>query len=483
MVTISTLGPYQIANKIGEGGMGAVYAARHVSIEREVAIKFLAREYAASSDLVLRFFNEARAAARIDHPGIVQIFDSGLLPDGAPYIVMELLKGESLSCRLRSSGSSTRQSIQVGWQVASAISAAHAVGIVHRDLKPDNIMLIPDPFIDGGERVKILDFGIAKLSCSRKTNTASNVIMGTPRYMSPEQCRGAAHVDDRSDVYSLGVILFEMLSGRALFTAENPNEYLFFHVLEAPPRLASVVEGIPAELANLVDHLLGKAADQRPAMREVAEQLHRLLRTMPVAAVASELLTQPSHPIPSVLAGAICGRSTGRWLPALKTSYGLDYRLFAAAGLLCALGGLGLYSLFTHRLLLHSVLSDPIAIFRPPIAFSADRAQPLVGPVDMATSSKSSSGPMRNVLASDDTVSSSAAKLDTDGAPLVVATPRPSATPLLSPPHQFGSSTSRSASTTRSPRPRKTISRLPTKESEKLEQGPARPTLEELLGE
>ena len=202
-MTISTLGPYQIANKIGEGGMGAVYSARHVSIEREVAIKFLAREYAASSDLVLRFFNEARAAARIDHPGIVQIFDSGLLPDGTPYIVMELLKGESLSCRLRSSGSSTRQSMQVAWQVASAISAAHAVGIVHRDLKPDNVMLIPDPFIDGGERVKILDFGIAKLSFSRKTNTASNVIMGTPRYMSPEQCRGAAHVDDRSDVYSL----------------------------------------------------------------------------------------------------------------------------------------------------------------------------------------------------------------------------------------------------------------------------------------
>lgn len=462
--------------------MGAIYSARHISIEREVAIKFLAREYAASSDLVLRFFNEARAAARIDHPGIVQIFDSGLLPDGIPYIVMELLKGESLSCRLRSRGSSTRQSMQVAWQVASAISAAHAVGIIHRDLKPDNVMLIPDPFIEGGERVKILDFGIAKLSFSRKTNTASNIIMGTPRYMSPEQCRGAAHVDGRSDVYSLGVMLFEMLAGRALFTAENPNEYLYFHVLEAPPRLASVVDGIPTELANLVDQLLGKTADQRPTMRQVAEQLYRILQTMPMATVDRDLLTQPSYSISSRVAGALCGKSTGRWLPALKASFGLDYRPLAAAGLLCALGGLGLYSHFSHRLSSHFVPSAPISIIRPPTTFPTDRTQPSIGPADMAGSSQSSSGSMQNLLVRDDAVPLSAPELDTEGALRVAAPPRPSVVHQPSPKQQLGSSTSRSVFTTRSPHP-KIVSMPPPKASGKLEQRPARPTLEDLLGE
>ncbi len=278
----STIGPYHIVRKLGEGGMGAVYEAVHETIERRVALKVLHPQYAASRDLTRRLFNEARAVNRVDHPGLVQISDFGQLPDNTAYIVMELLSGETLGARLRRLGTPlpVAEVLGLGRQVADALAAAHAKNIVHRDLKPDNVMLVPDPYLQGGERTKLLDFGIAKLDTSKdlprlKTNT--HVLLGTPAYMSPEQCRGAGLVDDKSDVYSFGIMLYTMLTGKPPFAAAGLLEIVGKHLYEEPPPISSRASWVPAPVAALVHSLLQKEKWQRPAMREVAAELESLL--------------------------------------------------------------------------------------------------------------------------------------------------------------------------------------------------------------
>lgn len=178
----SRIGSYLITRKLGEGGMGAVYEALHEAIERRVAIKVLHPEFAKNADVAMRFFNEARAVNRVDHPGIVQIADYGRLPDGTAYIVMEFLKGETLSSRMRRAGGALPlvDVLQLGSLIAETLAAAHAMGIVHRDLKPDNIMVIADPQMPSGERPKLLDFGIAKLTDNAGgSKTHTNALMGT----------------------------------------------------------------------------------------------------------------------------------------------------------------------------------------------------------------------------------------------------------------------------------------------------------------
>mgnify|MGYP001011337866 CR=1 FL=1 len=169
------LGPYRLIRKLSQGGMGAVYEGFHEAVERHVAIKVLRPEFMSNSDFVTRFFNEAKAANRIGHPSIVQIFDCGRLTDGTSYIVMELLDGETVGMRIRRSGGRLPLlgALQVVRQVANALAAAHAKNIVHRDLKPDNIMLVRDPAVPGGERVKLLDFGIAKHALVGKAKRSS----------------------------------------------------------------------------------------------------------------------------------------------------------------------------------------------------------------------------------------------------------------------------------------------------------------------
>lgn len=278
--TLDRIGAYKVVRCIGAGGMGAVFEAIHEAIERRVAIKILLPECARNPELTARFFNEARAVNRINHPSIIQIHDFGNDSAGAAFIVMELLDGESLAKRLHRLGGRVELSfaLQTSWQIAGALAAAHAKEIIHRDLKPDNLMLVPDPVVPGGERVKLLDFGIAKLAAGTPMGrTSSQIIMGTPSYMSPEQCRGAGAVDGKSDVYSLGVLLFQMLAGQLPFYAEGAGELIAKHLYQEPPALAALAPELPDEVSALVHKLLAKDRLLRPTMREVVLELEPLL--------------------------------------------------------------------------------------------------------------------------------------------------------------------------------------------------------------
>jgi serine/threonine-protein kinase len=260
------VGNYRIIGKIGEGGMGAVYVAEHVLIGRRAALKVLLHEMSHRQDLVTRFFNEARAATAVKHPGIVEIYDFGYHTDGSAYIVMEYLEGESLSARLRRTGPlPATRAAALGRQVAGALGAAHAKGIVHRDLKPDNIFIVQDPDIADGERPKILDFGIAKLATGDQPGTSmtrTGMVMGTPAYMSPEQSKGAGHVDARTDLYALGCILFEMVCGRPPFVAEGGGEVMAQHIYAPVPAPSSIAPVTPQ-----LEQLLLRALAKDPAHR------------------------------------------------------------------------------------------------------------------------------------------------------------------------------------------------------------------------
>jgi serine/threonine-protein kinase len=205
----TTIGQYQIVRKIGEGGMGAVYLAQHALLGRSAAIKVLLPALSSQREVVERFFNEARATTTVSDPGIVSVFDFGYHTDGSAYIVMELLEGESLETRVHRGPLPVVDALKITRQVAGSLAAAHACGIVHRDLKPENLMLVRDPEAQGGERPKILDFGIAKLTSDApdRSRTRTGTLLGTPIYMSPEQCRGSGLVDHRSDIYSLGCVV------------------------------------------------------------------------------------------------------------------------------------------------------------------------------------------------------------------------------------------------------------------------------------
>ena len=276
-----TLGSYRVVSKIGEGGMGVVYLAAHTFLERKAAVKVLLPAFSNDEEVVNRFVNEARAATVIHHPGIVQVFDFGKLPDGRAYLVMEFLEGESLDMRLKRLGRvSVIDALRITHHCASALAAAHQAGIVHRDLKPENIFLVPDPQIDGGERAKILDFGIAKLTDDQhrgsvKTRTGS--VMGTPTYMAPEQCLGAGEVDHRADIYALACVMFHLLCGRPPFVGQGVGELLVAHVREPAPWARSINPEVPPAVDALLERALAKDPGARFAsMAEFAAALGAL---------------------------------------------------------------------------------------------------------------------------------------------------------------------------------------------------------------
>lgn len=318
------IGAYRVVRLLGQGGMGVVYEAVHGELGRRVALKLLHPQRAADPQIAARLVNEARAAILIEHPGTVQVWEIGQMPDGAAYIVMELLRGESLSARLRASGGrlSLRSCLQLLRQLASALGAAHARGIVHRDLKPDNVMLVTDPDMPGGIRAKLLDFGIAKLAgaaravaAGKETGTAE--MMGTPLYMSPEQCRGAGGVTDRADVYSLGVLAFQLLAGRMPFVGEGLGEIMGKHMYEPAPRLVPMHPEAPPALVPFVARMIEKDPAARPSMAEVLAQMEALLDAPGDPAAATPPAGSPATPstgVPSTLgwaagqAGARCER-------------------------------------------------------------------------------------------------------------------------------------------------------------------------------
>src|SRR3989440_10017734 len=260
------LGRYEIRSKIGEGGMGEVYLARDTQLGRDVAVKVLPSTYSDDSDRLHRFEQEACAAGALNHPNILIVHDVGT-HNGAPYVVSELLEGETLRQRMGGTAQPQRKAIEYALKIAHGLAAAHEKGIVHRDLKPDNIFITKDG------RVKILDFGIAKLTQpdgslsqteipTRRVDTDPGVVMGTVGYMSPEQVKGRP-VDHRSDIFSFGAILYEMLSGRRAFHGESAADTMSAILKEEPPDLSDTNQNISPALERLVNRCLEKNPESR----------------------------------------------------------------------------------------------------------------------------------------------------------------------------------------------------------------------------
>jgi eukaryotic-like serine/threonine-protein kinase len=258
------VGEYRIEHKLGEGGFGSVYRAVHPLIGKAAAIKVLNRQFSANPEIVSRFIAEARAVNQIRHRHIIDIFSFGKLDDGRQYYVMELLEGMTLDAYIKQQGRlSPEQAIAILQKLARALDAAHATGIAHRDLKPENIFLAFDD--EGAPFPKLLDFGIAKLlgdsAGGHKTRTGAPI--GTPYYMSPEQCRGK-NVDHRTDIYSFGAVVHEMLTGRQPFDGEDVMDLMMKQLSQAPPRVSSVCSALPKDLDGPVLQMLEKDPAKRP---------------------------------------------------------------------------------------------------------------------------------------------------------------------------------------------------------------------------
>jgi tRNA A-37 threonylcarbamoyl transferase component Bud32 len=288
-------GKYEIKRLLGEGGMGAVYEGENTLIHRRVAIKVLHSGVAALEEAVKRFENEAQAAGRIGSEHIVEVLDLGRLNSGDRYMVMEYLKGESLSARIAARGRlSPGEIVDVGLQLLEGLSAAHEAGIIHRDLKPDNIFLIAKAK-GRTDFVKILDFGISKFNVLGKdfSMTRTGSVMGTPYYMSPEQARGAKNLDARLDVYSAGVILYEAATGRVPFDGDTFNELLIKIVTEESPSVRSLVPELDPGLAEIIDRARQKNPDQRFAS---AREFRDALARWSEGARSSDLVTGATLP-------------------------------------------------------------------------------------------------------------------------------------------------------------------------------------------
>jgi serine/threonine protein kinase len=288
-----SIGNYRILGKLGSGGMGVVYAAEHVLLGRRAAIKFLRPEVSSEPLIVERFFTEARAASSVRHQGIVEVYDFGY-HDGLAYLVMEHLEGETLRSALKAEGRiPPERAVTIALHIASALDAAHAAGVVHRDLKPDNVFLAKTSAPDLSRktqqlligRVCILDFGVAKLlpnhdGESNPSITTSDVVVGTPTFMSPEQCRGGGNVDGRSDLYALGCILYTMLCARPPFVGKGSGDVLAQHIYQAPDPPSWYAADVTPDLEGIILRLLEKDPDRR---FQTAHDVARALRAVPLS--------------------------------------------------------------------------------------------------------------------------------------------------------------------------------------------------------
>jgi serine/threonine-protein kinase len=329
----TTLGRYRVDRVIGGGGMGTVYAGVQQPLGRPVAIKVLRPELSSDAEIVGRFKREAELAASLSHPSIAQVTDFGV-EKGRAFIVMDLLDGESLADLLKREGRLSPRRVQrIAMQVLAALAMAHERGVVHRDLKPENVFV---QRVSGMELVKLLDFGIARMVDADVKMTSTGAVLGTPAYMSPEQARGKK-VDARSDVFSLGALLYEALSGKRPFGGENYHELMFAVVEQTPPRILDA----PPALVAVVERAMNKTAEARfesakemkdalEALADLPDDAPRSPQTRPVqdAAFAATMPSQPRAPSPS-------GRS--RWVA------------LGVAGCALAIVGIGLGSQLVPR--------------------------------------------------------------------------------------------------------------------------------------
>jgi serine/threonine-protein kinase len=292
-------GNFRLVRLIGEGGFGEVYLAENPLIGRRAAVKILHAALARDDELVRRFLNEARAASAIRHRNIVQVFDAGVTPEGAPYILMEFLEGMSLHKCLTDGGRLTLpRALAIADQAGSALAAAHAAGIVHRDLKPENLFLVPDKIEPGGDIVKILDFGIAKIKggtgSGGTVQTQTGAVMGSPAYMSPEQCRDSADVDLRTDIYSFATILYEALTGRTPHVATSGTELLIMHLTATMPPLRELAPDVPAHVAAAI--MRGLSRERASRFDDMAAFVGALRA---VAGAPAPKPTSPSEVLPA----------------------------------------------------------------------------------------------------------------------------------------------------------------------------------------
>jgi eukaryotic-like serine/threonine-protein kinase len=290
-------GKYRVVRLLGDGGMGSVYEAKHIVLETHVALKFLHSELAERPGLSERFIREARVSASIHNPHVAATTDVDVAEDGSPFLVMELLVGESLQGVLdRERKLPLPRALGYSFQMLSGLGAAHALGIVHRDMKPDNVFITRTG--DDLAVVKLIDFGIAKLKSSeqyQRNLTRSGVLMGTPEYMAPEQAFSAADVDARADVYSFGVMLFEMLAGERPVDGADPGEIVAQLTSGKAKSLALLAPELPAPLTQLVELCISPEPSRRPLdARDVAQRLNRLVKTSNLEVAEDAELTRGS---------------------------------------------------------------------------------------------------------------------------------------------------------------------------------------------
>lgn len=320
-LTGQRVGSYLIQGCIGEGGMGTVYLAIHPSIRRKLALKVLQPHFARDREMCERFLREARAASRISNPGIVEILDFGYTADGLPFLVMEYIKGRPLSEVLKVQGRlSILESVRIGREIAFALRAAHRKKVIHRDLKPENIMRLSEPD-KSGMHIKILDFGIACMDSQSEAArlTCTGAFLGTPPYMAPEVIHDARQASERSDVYALGAVLYQMLVGETPFTGPTPAAILFKILKQAPPAASERAPEIPPALCALLKRLLAKRPEKRMAMHELGKELLEIERSLSCAARKSSmgrggaklglLARLLAWTIPSVLFGMLAAAS------------------------------------------------------------------------------------------------------------------------------------------------------------------------------
>ena len=362
------IGPYKVVRLLGEGGMGQVYEATEYGENnlplRRAAIKVLRPEYVRDRHMAGRFLNEARTIDVVDHPGVVTIYDIGVLPSGAPYLAMDYLDGDSLRARLQNQGVTTPQALRIAEKLAQTLAAVHDKKIIHRDLKPENVMLLheapTETMADGySERVKVLDFGIAKVLQNTQTDgqikTRTGVMIGTPTYMGPEQCGGDGEVCDRTDVYALGIMLYEMLAGRPPFIGDQDAQIIGRQLFAQPTPLQTLAPSVDPQLAALVHRMLAKDPAARPAMRDVAAELSSLRKLGFVASTEAQLSNVVAQTVQLAdTRHTTLGQATGQ----LHKGSRLRPRLLAMAAGCVLLIGLGAFALLRGHAALPGLASQ-----------------------------------------------------------------------------------------------------------------------------